>query len=197
MFNKSSWNLILVNYINPIPCEFIPSLDKIRDEYLCKDYLIDKKIKCELLNMFEDSKKCNANISIFSGYRDIKKQIRLVNNSIKKKINNRYSIKDARNLCFETLAIPGFSEHHTGLAIDVYSNNDNSFDNTNFENTFAYNWLINNSYKYGFILRYPKGKEHITNISFEPWHFRYVGKEASKVIYEENICLEEFIEKYT
>ena len=197
MFNKSSWNLILVNYINPIPYDFIPSLNTIRDEYQCKDYLIDKKIKCELLSMFEDSKKCSANISIFSGYRDIKKQITLVNNSIKKKIDKGYSIKDARNLCFETLAIPGFSEHHTGLAIDIYSNNDNSFDNTNFENTFAYNWLINNSYKYGFILRYPKGKEYITNITFEPWHFRYVGKEIAKIIYEQKLCLEEFIEKYT
>lgn len=197
MFNKSSWNLILVNYINPIPCEFIPCLANIHDEYMCKDYLVDKKIIKELSNMFEDSKCYNINLSIFSGYRDIKKQIQLVNNSIKKKTDNGCTIKEARNSCFETLAIPGFSEHHTGLAIDIYSNNDCSFDSSNFENTKAYSWLINNSYKYGFILRYPKGKEHITNISFEPWHFRYVGKEASKVIYEENICLEEFIEKYT
>ncbi len=197
MFKKNNWNLILVNYNNPIPKEFVIYLDSICDEYSCKKYLVDKKIIKDLKNMFEDSKTDNANISLFSGYRDIQKQIELVNNSIKKKISKGFSIKDARNSCFETLAIPGFSEHHTGLAVDLYSNNDNSFDTTNFQNTKAYEWLIKNSYKYGFILRYPKDKEHITNISFEPWHFRYVGKEASKIIYNEKICLEEFIENCT
>ena len=190
MIKKDDWNLILVNYQNPIPNGFFVNLGKVYNEYENNYYLVDKKIVKDLNNMLNVSKKENINLAIFSGYRNIQKQIQLVANSIKKNINEN----KAYYTCFSTLAIPGFSEHHTGLAIDIYSDNDLSYDNLDFENTKAFSWLIDNSYKYGFILRYPKDKENITKIKFEPWHFRYVGTQASKIIYENKICLEEFIE---
>ena len=84
----------------------------------------------------------------------------------------------------------GTSEHQTGLATDVNSVS------TSFENSSAFKWLEKNSYKYGFILRYPKGKEHITGYMYEPWHYRYVGSEVAKVIKEKNITYEEYYATY-
>ena len=89
--------------------------------------------------------------------------------------------------------VPGASEHQLGLAIDIISDNYASLDE-GFANTEAGKWLAEHSYEYGFILRYPQGKEYITGVEYEPWHFRYVGKEAAAVITKDGICLEEFIE---
>ena len=90
------------------------------------------------------------------------------------------------------VAIPGASEHQTGLAIDISVLRNGIFD-TNYDlNDDEINWLINNSYKYGFILRYPKDKENITGIIYEPWHYRYVGKDLAYYLYENNITLEEY-----
>ena len=86
---------------------------------------------------------------------------------------------------------PGASEHQTGLAFDVTAEN-----NGGFETTEQYAWLCENAHKYGFIQRYPVGKEHITGIAYEPWHYRYVGVEIAEVIHKKNITLEEFFEEY-
>ncbi|MBQ1224267.1 MAG: M15 family metallopeptidase, partial [Oscillospiraceae bacterium] len=83
-------------------------------------------------------------------------------------------------------------EHHTGLAVDIVSVGNQRLDGTQ-ENTAEQRWLMENSWKYGFILRYPKGKTHITGIYYEPWHYRYVGKEAAEEIFARNITLEEYI----
>lgn len=88
---------------------------------------------------------------------------------------------------------PGTSEHHTGLALDIVSQNYQLLDEEQ-ENTPEQQWLMHNSYKYGFILRYPNDKSKITGIHYEPWHYRYVGKEIAKEIYEQGICLEEYLE---
>ena len=91
------------------------------------------------------------------------------------------------------VAVPGTSEHQTGLALDIISLYYQVLDK-NQENTAEQKWLMENSYKYGFILRYPSDKSEITGINYEPWHYRYVGKEAAKEIYEMGLCLEEYLE---
>ena len=88
------------------------------------------------------------------------------------------------------IAKPGESEHHTGLAIDIKSG-----DTSPFIISKEYVWLKKNAHKYGFILRYPEGKEEITGYAFEPWHYRYVGKKIAKFITKNNMTLEEYIEK--
>ena len=93
----------------------------------------------------------------------------------------------------QAVTIPGSSEHQIGLALDIVSDTYTMLEE-GFADTDAGKWLVDNSYRYGFILRYPKGKEDITGIEFEPWHFRYVGKKAAKVMKEQNLCLEEFTE---
>ncbi len=87
-------------------------------------------------------------------------------------------------------AKPGYSEYQTGLAVSISGNDDN------FRYTKEYAWLANHSYEYGFIIRYPEGKEKITGFKFEPWHFRYVGTEAAKKITEQHITLEEYYSRY-
>ena len=87
------------------------------------------------------------------------------------------------------VAIPGTSEHELGLAVDINADKERS------SNEEVYNWLAENAWRYGLILRYPQGKEGITGIDYEPWHYRYVGKEVAKQIYEEGITLEEYVGK--
>ena len=119
----------------------------------------------------------NIELIIYSGYRTYEKQYHLYYDINKQ--NDNYSAK------------PGYSEHHTGKAIDI---SDSIHGLTlNFSYSKTYMWLMSNSYKYGFILRYPKDKENITKYKYEPWHFRYVGVDIAKKIYEQNITFEEYL----
>ena len=110
--------------------------------------------------------------------------------------NLGYSDTQAYNNAKEWVAIPGTSEHHTGLALDIVTPTYQVLD-YGFDTTEAFKWLYENCSKYGFILRYPKDKSDITKITYEPWHYRYVGVETAKYIMENNMCLEEYIESIT
>ena len=197
MFNINDWNLVLVNSENPISKNYSIDLYSLKNYDDGNTYYLDNRIVPYLLNMFNFASRSGIYLNIFSGYRDIYRQMEILSNEIKKHINNSKSICEAQNLALKTIAIPGFSEHHTGLAVDIYSYQTRLYDNISFENTFAYRWLKNNSYKFGFILRYPKDKINITNIGFEPWHYRFVGYNAAKEMFIKNLCLEEFISQYT
>ena len=106
---------------------------------------------------------------------------------------NDYVKKNGFNWAEKWSARPGFSEHQTGLALDIVSKNS---DFNNFEDTNEYKWLVNNSYKYGFILRYPSDNYHLTGYNFESWHFRYVGIEAATKMHDEGLTFEEYYEYY-
>ena len=110
-------------------------------------------------------------------------------------IEEGYSKEDARRVAATIVAVPGTSEHHTGLAMDVVTPSYQRL-NSGYANTDAAKWLKANAAKYGFILRYPEDKTEITKIIFEPWHYRYVGVEYASFIMSEGICFEEFIELY-
>ncbi|MGN1111241.1 MAG: D-alanyl-D-alanine carboxypeptidase family protein [Oscillospiraceae bacterium] len=117
------------------------------------------------------------NIYMISGYRSYEKQQKTYLGWC-----NTYGQKEADRIS----ARPGFSEHQLGMAIDV-----NSLEES-FENTAEGQWLAEHCWEYGFIIRYPKGKEEITGYSFEPWHIRYLGKELAKDVYESGLTLEEY-----
>lgn len=105
-------------------------------------------------------------------------------------------IAERGDKAYEYCALPGTSEHQTGLAIDLGFVDENNVYNMEIkENTLEYEWLLKNSYKYGFILRYPNGKEKITGYMFEPWHYRFVGKELAKKLFEQNVTLDEYYKK--
>lgn len=96
--------------------------------------------------------------------------------------------RKAQELAEESVAVPGTSEHQLGIAVDINADPDKSTGDE------VYEWLHKNSYKYGFIIRYPSDKTDITGTIYEPWHYRYVGVEAATEIYTQSICLEEYLE---
>ena len=130
---------------------------------------------------------------VASAYRTHSDQIYLHNNKIQRLINEGYSEAEAKVLAGTVVAVPGTSEHELGLALDLVDYSYRNLDEAQ-ENTAVQKWLKENSWKYGFILRYPNDKSQITGIIYEPWHYRYVGKAAAKEIYESGLCLEEYLE---
>ena len=177
--------LILVNKYNYLNEDFAPSdIVTISTKYSWGSYgthSIRKEVFDAFLKMHEDANQNGIYLMINSSYRDYKSQT-IVYNRYKNNHGEIYADKYA--------ARPGYSEHQTGLALDIFSI-DGAIRDT-FKDSKAYAWLKDNSYKYGFILRYPENKEKITGFSFEPWHYRYVGIDAAKYIYENNITFEEY-----
>ena len=139
----------------------------------------------EAANAFEslskNASKENYKIIAMSTYRSYEYQVDLY---------NKYVKSDGKDAADTYSGRPGNSEHQTGLAVDVYNQTETY---TNFEKTEEYDWMQENAYKYGFILRFPKGKENETGYEFESWHYRYVGKDIAKYIHKHNITLEEYI----
>lgn len=130
--------------------------------------------------MAKDAKKLGYNIIATSTYRSYDYQKKLYNNYVKEKGLYYADMASAR---------AGHSEHQTGLAVDVA---DITLDYDNFEQTKEFIWMKNNAHKYGFILRYPKAKFHITGFKYEPWHYRYVGVSLANYLYKNNITLDEY-----
>lgn len=185
--DKTKWSLILVNKQNPIPENYEPNI-----KYLDNGQGIDERAYYDLLDMMDACKAEGFNALICSSYRTMEKQKELFNNKIEQYISYGYSEEEAEQKAGELVAIPGTSEHQLGLALDIVDDSYQLLDEKQ-ENTLTQKWLMNNSWKYGFILRYPTDKSDITGISYEPWHYRYVGKEDAKKIYDAGICLEEYI----
>lgn len=161
------------------------SIDKNRKIF------INKEAYKAFLEMKKNAFKEGLDINIASAYRSYSYQIEVFKHYL-----DLIGEKDT----LKRVALPGSSDHQTGLAIDYFSfrkNSDGSiFPYTDIkEEDTEYKWIKNNSYKYGFIIRFPKGKEDITKVMFEPWHIRYVGKDISGIIYYNNLTLEEYHQK--
>jgi zinc D-Ala-D-Ala carboxypeptidase len=189
-FDASDWRLVLVNKQHPIPEDYEFTLGTITGSMQCDERIID-----DLLAMLQAAKKEGVNLAICSPYRNLDRQENLFNKKIKLYMGQGMSYMEAYKIASQAVTIPGASEHQMGLALDIFSDTYTSLDE-GFADTEAGKWLAEHSCEYGFVLRYPKGKEYITSIEFEPWHFRYVGTEAAYVMTRDNICLEEFWEKY-
>lgn len=189
-FSADDWRLTLVNKQHPISDDYSFELGKLSGNMQC-----DQRIIEDLLLMMQAASDDGVSLVICSPYRDLNKQEILFERKINLYMQSGYSYIDAYRAASMIVTVPGASEHQIGLALDLISKDYVTLDE-GFEDTDAGKWLYANCAQYGFVLRYPKGKEYITSIEYEPWHFRYVGREAAKVIMEENLCLEEFWEKY-
>lgn len=174
--------LILVNKSFKIPSDYNVELV----EY--NGHKVNKEIVDDLDNMIQAAKKQNIILTINNAYRSIKEQEDILNRRIKTYQTRGLNKKESVSITLQEVQEPGYSEHHTGLAID--------FSGGPTSNEEVWNWLNENAASFGFILRYSKDKQDITNITYEPWHYRYVGKEVSKRIKEENLSLEEYINQY-
>ena len=181
----SKENLVLVNKYNVLDKSYEPSnMINVDLSYSYEGRRILPEVNDAFIKMYNDAKKEEINLFVVSAYRSYSYQEKLYNNYI-----TMYGIDYANTVS----AKPGFSEHQTGLAMDILSP---GVQMSEFENTKAYSWLKENSYKYGFILRYPKDKTYLTGYAFESWHYRYLGKEMAKKVYDENITYDEYYTFY-
>ncbi len=179
------WQLLLVNQWNSLPDGYAPELTE-----LWNGESVDSRIYPDLQEMFDDARAVGLNPYVNSGYRTAQVQQSLMDEEINDYMVQGYSEAEARRLAEQWVAVPGTSEHQLGLAVDI------SMEDTATQTTSdMWQWLMKNSYKYGFILRYPEDKTDITGISYEPWHYRYVGREAAEEIYRSGLCLEEYLSK--
>ena len=190
VFDSSDWRLVLINKQHPIPEDYSFNLGTIKDGMLC-----DERIISDLLAMMQAARDNGINLMIRSPYRTDNRQETNFNKRIRVYMGQGYSYMEAYKLTSQVITVPGASEHQVGLALDIVCDTYDSL-TEGFGDTIAGQWLAEHSSEYGFILRYPAGKEYITSIEYEPWHFRYVGREAATIMRDEEICLEEFWDKY-
>lgn len=177
--------ILLVNKENGLESEYEPDNLVNVNTKTNQKILMKKEAAEKLQEMFKAAENDGIELVPVSAYRTYDYQKNVFDQSVKSQgieYTKRY------------VAVPGYSEHQTGLAIDVGSPEDTTLTD-DFENTNAFIWLQKNMHDYGFILRYPKGKENITGYKYEPWHIRYVGKDVAKKIQETGLTLEEFMEK--
>jgi len=186
---SSDWNLILVNPWNEVPDGYEISLTN-----LSNGHSIDSRCYPALTEMMNACRGAGLHPLICSSYRTWEKQESLFQERIDELRAQGYSKKDARTIAATSVARPGTSEHQIGLAVDIVDQSHQTLDAMQ-EDTPVQQWLMENSWKYGFILRYPNDKSRLTGIIYEPWHYRYVGLEAAQEIYERGICLEEYLEE--
>ncbi|MFA5602436.1 MAG: M15 family metallopeptidase [Bacilli bacterium] len=181
----SSSILALVNKYNKLPSTYKPSnLQTISKNCSDSTFYLRKEANEAFTNLCSDSKSIGLSILVTSSYRDYNYQLNLYNYYL-----GIYGLADTDIRS----ARPGHSEHQTGLAVDIKTPTAKWDD---FVDTNEYTWIKNNAHLYGFIIRYPKGKEVITGYKFEPWHLRYVGIETATKIYNENITFDEYYVKY-
>lgn len=174
----SNYNEMFVNKYHLLNKDFKANdIVNVSSTYGYEGNSLNKEAYEAFKNLANDAKKEGHTIVILSSYRTYEYQEKLWN-------------KDKDD---DYVARPGASEHVTGLAMDVSDFNDK---NDSFKDTESYTWMINNCYKYGFILRYPEGKENITGYSYEAWHYRYVGIDLATKIYNENITFDEYYAYY-
>ena len=177
--------LVLVNKYNQLPNDYIPeNLVNINIKCAINHHMFTiKEVKEAFEEMCMDLKSIGLNIKVLSAYRNYDSQMKLY---------TRYVERDGEEAANTYSAKPGHSEHQTGLALDV-KNNTLSF--TEFDKTLEYTWLKSNAHQYGFIIRYPKNKEHITGYKYEPWHLRYVGIETATEMLEQDLTFDEYYSK--
>ena len=178
-------NYILVNKYYNLGKDYIPSnLKDLDTKYSIKGMKMISEAKDAFEKMAKDASKEKLHIIAMSTYRSHDYQTDLY---------NKYAKKDGIEAANTYSAKAGYSEHQTGLAADVYNGTTNY---TSFEKTKEFIWMQENTHKYGFILRFPKDKEKETGYKYEPWHYRYVGKDIAKYIYDHKISYEEYYVRF-
>ncbi len=189
--------LILVNPWNSIPDGY-PVQPAYVDEFAPELYYTNEgemmDVRCveALARMMQDCVAAGNSPYICSAYRSHEKQVTLFENKIDRVMAEGYGYDEAKKMAAKVVAVPGTSEHELGLSADIIDAN-YPYLVPEQEQMPAQQWLAENSWKYGFILRYPNDKSDITGIIYEPWHYRYVGEEFAKDMHEKGVCLEEYV----
>lgn len=186
---EEDWQLVLVNPWNKLPEDFRVELKK-----LSNGLRVDARIYDDLSAMLSDCRKAGLSPLVCSAYRSQETQTRLYRNKISRLRAAGYTAEKAVQEAGRWVAVPGTSEHQTGLAVDLVAASYQILDQKQ-EQTAEQKWLMEHCWEYGFILRYPTDKSEITGIGYEPWHYRYVGKTAAAAIHDSGLCLEEYLQQ--
>lgn len=181
------WNLTLVNPWTPLPEDYQVTLTALKN-----GHSVDERCYPDLQAMMDACRAAGLHPVICSSYRTWEKQTRLYSNQVDKLLARGYSRADAEAEAGRSVAIPGTSEHQLGLAVDIVDLHNQNL-NAGQADTPAQKWLMEHCWEYGFILRYPSDKSELTGIVYEPWHYRYVGREAAQAIRDQDLCLEEYL----
>ena len=181
--------LTLVNPWNTIPEGWTVDLVSIGN-----GHRVDRACYNDLMEMLAACKEAGLRPMVKSSYRSQSTQKQLHENKVRQWKGYGYSEDEARKQAAAIVAVPGTSEHQLGWAVDIV---DASYQVLNEKQATmpAQIWLMEHSWEYGFILRYPVGKSDVTGIIYEPWHYRWVGRDNARAIYESGLCLEEYLER--
>lgn len=190
----NSENLLLVNKQHTVDEGYAPtsvaSVTYARYDNTTMDAVAEKALCAFLAEAYHYG---YTDVTVTSAYRSYSSQRWYFNYYIEEEMKTGKSRDEAEAAVLTYSARPGTSEHQTGLCVDMHNL---PAANQSFGNTEAGKWLAANAHRFGFILRFPKGKESITGYTYEPWHFRFVGIKHASVIYEQGLCLEEYLEMY-
>ena len=183
--------LILVNRDHPLPEDYSPGVEMVwaRDG---RAYSLDRRCAADFLDMMADCAAAGGQPYICSGYRSREEQEKLYADKVRSLIEEGVSQEEAPREAALTVAVPGTGEHELGLAADLIDESYPYLDEKQ-EDTVTQRWLMENSWRYGFILRYPNGTTEITGILYEPWHYRYVGRAPAEEIHRMGVTLEEYL----
>ena len=190
-FTSSGEKILLVNPWNTLPEDYTVKLRKL-DE----DYLLASAAYPSLKEMLAACEAAGCEPVVCSAYRTQEYQETLFNRKVKNLMKTGLTQDEAQKEAATVVAVPGTSEHQLGLALDIIDSNNWKLDQSQ-ENTKTQQWLMAHSWEYGWILRYPNGKTELTGIIYEPWHYRYVGKELAAELHNLEMCLEEYLQMLT
>lgn len=174
-----AWMLRLVNWENPLPVGFEPEYEAIQNRFV-----MDKRVATIARQMIADAQAQGVTLVVNSAYRPYSAQQQVYNAWFQKYLAEGRTEQEARRLTESYVAVPGYSEHQLGLAMDIVAV-------ANGERVDS--WLVDHAPEYGFILRYPEGKTSITHTAYESWHYRYVGVPTAREITDRGLCLEEYL----
>ena len=190
-FASNGEKILLVNPWNYLPEDYTVKLKKID-----ASYQVAAEAYPALQEMLADCKAAGCAPVVCSAYRSQEYQEKLYQRKIKRLIDSGMSQEQAEEEAGTVVAVPGTSEHQLGLALDIIDDSNWTLDQSQ-ENTKTQQWLMAHSWEYGWILRYPNGKTELTGIIYEPWHYRYVGKEIAAELHQLDMCLEEYLNMLT
>lgn len=185
--DPADWRLTLVNPWTPLPEGYQPTLTTVEN-----GYQVDQRCAAHLEAMLAACREAGLSPVLCSAYRTQEKQTALYENLVGKRMAQGLSREDAETQAAKEVARPGTSEHQLGLAVDIVDASYQLLD-THQEDTPVQQWLMEHCWEYGFLLRYPPDKGAVTGIIYEPWHYRYVGRDHAQAIGQAGLCLEEFL----
>lgn len=185
--SQEDWQLLLVNAWHKLPEDY-----HVECKTLANGLQVDARIYDDLNAMLTDCREAGLEPVVCSAYRTEDTQTRLYRNKVSRLLSAGWSRDTVEQEAARWVAPPGTSEHQTGLALDIVSADYQLLDEQQAQ-TPEQQWLMAHCWEYGFVLRYPTDKCAVTGIGYEPWHYRYVGKEAAREMQQKGLCLEEYL----